>query len=62
MLKINFLATTNRLQVHTPQKMTYIMVKISLLHQKFNIEITSSNKVKLKLSHSLWNIQFKCQR
>jgi len=53
MLKINFLATTNRLQVHTPQKMTYIMVKISLLHQKFNIEITSSNKVKLKLSHSL---------
>jgi len=37
------------------------MINIIFLHQKFNTEITCSNKVKMKLSHSLWNIQFKCQ-
>jgi len=51
MVKINFLATTNRLEFTHLRK--YVMVNIIFFHQKFNTEIISSNKVKMKLSHSL---------
>jgi len=52
MVKINFWQPQIDYKF-THHRKRHVMVNIILLHQKFNKKITSSNKLKLKLSHSL---------